>query len=65
MGVHLIKNLLNFSPNQRYNSFEVLKHPWITRNPQDDVPLIYVEIWKRRDIHKKALKVKFINQILL
>jgi len=57
MGKHLIKNLLNFTPNKRYSADVVLKHPWITRNSLDDIPLTYLEIWKKRDIRKSALQV--------
>lgn len=57
MGKHLITNLLNYTPNKRYSADVVLKHPWITRNSFDEIPLTYVEVWKRRDIRNIALQV--------
>jgi len=57
MGKHLINNLLDFMPNKRYSADVVLKHPWITRNSLDEIPLTYIEVWKRNDVRKTALKV--------
>ena len=38
-GVLLYKKLLTFNFLERYTAFQALKHPWITRNSTDDVPL--------------------------
>ena len=53
MGKHLIKNLLNFDPSKRYLANEVLRHPWITRNPLDEVPCTYQEKWKVWELKRK------------
>lgn len=41
----LIKNLCDPKPNRRYNAQRALKHPWITRNENDSIPLnLYEEL---------------------
>ena len=38
MGLNLLKRLLEPDPLKRYKANDALKHPWITRNPEDKIP---------------------------
>ena len=38
MGLNLLKKLLEPDPLKRYKANDALKHPWITRNPEDKIP---------------------------
>ena len=45
LAKHLLNNLLDFRPNHRYNAYRALKHPWITRDQNDAIPLnVYQEL---------------------
>ena len=45
LAKHLLNNLLDFRPNHRYNAYRALKHPWITRDQNDSIPLnVYQEL---------------------
>ena len=33
----------------RYQTNKALKHPWITRNPRNDIPLTLVEVYEKED----------------
>ena len=45
LAKNLMRNLWNPKPNRRYNAQRSLKHPWITRNENDQIPLnIYEEL---------------------
>ena len=35
--------LLDVDPQERYTADQCLKHPWITRNPNDEAPLTIAE----------------------
>ena len=43
MAIHLIKKLLEFDPIKRYKANDALNHPWITRNPEDNIPQTFHE----------------------
>ena len=43
MAIHLIKKLLEFDPIKRYKANDALNHPWITRNPEDNIPQTFNE----------------------
>ena len=43
--------LLEPNPSWRYNASQAIKHPWITRNKNDEVPLTFNEI-----LHKNNMK---------
>ena len=43
MAKHLIKKLLEYDPIKRYKASDALKHPWITRNSEDKIPLSFNE----------------------
>ena len=51
MAKHLILKLLEPNPSWRYNASQAIKHPWITRNKYDEVPLTFNEI-----LHKSNMK---------
>ena len=51
MAQHLLFKLLEPNPSWRYNAAQALKHPWITRNKNDEVPLTFNEI-----LHKSNMK---------
>ena len=38
MAKHLLAKLLEPDPIKRYKASDALKHPWITRNPEDKIP---------------------------
>ena len=51
MAKHLILKLLEPNPSWRYNASQAIKHPWITRNKYDEIPLTFNEI-----LHKSNMK---------
>ena len=51
MANHLLFKLLEPNPSWRYNAAQALKHPWITRNKNDEVPLTFNEL-----LHKANMK---------
>ena len=51
MAKHLIFKLLEPNPSWRYNASQAIKHPWITRNKYDEIPLTFNEI-----LHKSNMK---------
>ena len=52
MAKHLMHKLCEPNPSWRYSASLAIKHPWITRNPNDDIPLTFNEILNR-NINKK------------
>ena len=52
MANHLILKLLEPNPSWRYNASQAIKHPWITRNINDEVPLTFNEILHKTNIKK-------------
>ena len=38
LAINLMNRLLQHDPIKRYKASEALKHPWITRNPEDKIP---------------------------
>ena len=51
MAKHLILKLLEPNPSWRYNATQAFKHPWITRNINDEVPRTFNEL-----LHKSNMK---------
>lgn len=47
--------------NQRYEINKCLKHPWITRNADQGLPVTMMESYIKRDIIKNAKNVKIIK----
>ena len=54
MAKHLILKLLEPNPSWRYNGSQAIKHPWITRNKEDEVPLTFNEILSKSNNKKIA-----------
>ena len=52
MAKHLIFKLLEPNPSWRYTASQALKHPWITRNKNDEVPLTFNEILNKTNMQK-------------
>jgi len=38
-AIHLLGNLLKVMPGQRYKAGDILKHPWVSRQFDDPVPM--------------------------
>ena len=58
MAKHLILKLLEPNPSWRYTGAQAIKHPWITRNKEDEVPLTFNEILTKSN-NKKMLRDLF------
>ena len=67
MAKHLIFKLLEPNPSWRYTAAQALKHPWITRNKNDEVPLTFNEILNKSNMKKVGRgllgSLIFINSI--
>lgn len=57
MALLLLMKLLESNTSKRYTADKVLKHPWITRNPIDDIPKTYLETMRIRTLKNKILNV--------
>ena len=64
MAKHLIFKLLEPNPSWRYNGSQAIKHPWITRNKYDEVPLTFNEILHKSNM-KKVGRNLFATVLLL
>lgn len=53
----LLLKLLEPNTSKRYTADKVLKHPWITRNPIDDIPKTYLETMRIRTLKNKIINV--------
>ena len=51
MAKHLIFKLLEPNPSWRYNAAQAYKHPWITRDKNDEVPSTFNEV-----LYKSGMK---------
>ena len=58
MAKHLIFKLLEPNSSRRYSGVQALKHPWITRNINDEIPLTFNEILVKSN-NKKIAKDLF------
>ena len=58
MAKHLILKLLEPNASWRYTGAQAIKHPWITRNKNDEVPLTFNEILTKSN-NKKIAKDLF------
>jgi hypothetical protein len=47
----------------RYETDKCLKHPWITRNYKNNIPLTMIESYRQQDLKKRFKQVKLINLI--
>ena len=64
MAMHLIKKLLEYDPIKRYKASDALKHPWITRNPEDKIPQTFNEQLNTFNIINNAEKLMMISIFL-
>ena len=64
MAMHLIKKLLEYDPIKRYKANDALKHPWITRNPEDKIPQTFNEQLNTFSIMNNAKKLMMISIFL-
>ena len=64
MAKNLINKLLEPNPSWRYTSDKALRHPWITRNKNDEIPKTFNEILSYRNNLKNG-KYFLIISILL
>jgi hypothetical protein len=53
----LLQKLLEPNTSKRYTADNVLKHPWITRNPMDEIPKTYLETMRIRTLKNKMINV--------
>ena len=54
MAKNLINKLLEPNPSWRYTSDKALRHPWITRNKNDEIPKTFNEILSYRNSLKNG-----------
>ena len=52
MAKNLNQKLCEVDPSWRYSANLAIKHPWITRNPNDEIPLTFNEILNRNSNRK-------------
>lgn len=57
MANALLLKLLEPNTSKRYTADKVLKHPWITRNPMDQIPKTYLETMRIRTLKNKMINV--------
>ena len=54
MAKHLNQKLCEVNPSWRYSANLAIKHPWITRNPNDEIPLTFNEILNKNNSKKNG-----------
>ena len=64
MAKNLNHKLCEPNPSWRYSASLAIKHPWITRNPNDEIPLTFNEILKRNNSIKNANTLIMISIFL-
>ena len=64
MAKHLLKKLLEPNPTCRYTAANALKHPWITRNCEDEIPLTFSDILINRNNIQNAKDLIMMNIFL-
>lgn len=61
MAYKLLESLLNVNPNLRYSSQRALKHPWISRDFEAEIPL---NMFEEMQLNMKAYeKLKFATRV--
>ena len=60
MANNLIRKLLEINPDWRYTAEKAMRHPWITRNKNDEIPKTFNEILTRRNNLKNSKDLLFI-----
>ena len=64
MALSLLNKLLEINPLWRYTAEKALRHPWITRNINDDIPETFNENLKRRIVGNKAKDLMILSIFL-
>ena len=64
MAKHLNHKLCEANPSWRYSANLAMKHPWITRNPNDEIPLTFNEILNKNNNIKNGRYLIMIFIIL-
>ena len=64
MAKNLMNKLCEPNPSWRYSADLAIKHPWITRNIKDEIPLTFNEILKKNNNKKNAINLIMINIFL-
>ena len=64
MAKNLNYKLCEPNPSWRYSANLAIKHPWITRNPKDEIPLTFNEILNKNNCKKNACALIMINIFL-
>ena len=64
MAINLMNKLLEYDPIKRYKASDALKHPWITRNPEDNIPQTFNEQLNTFSIVNNAKKLMMISIFL-
>ena len=68
MAKLLLNKLLEVKPLSRYTVDKALKHPWITRNVNDKIPMMYNEVLKKQNLLDKFKDIvikNFIDSFIL
>jgi serine/threonine protein kinase len=61
LALKLLQNMLSLSPNVRYTSHRVLKHPWVTRDMEAQIPL---NMYEEMQLNMRAYeKLKFATRM--
>ena len=60
MAKNLNYKLCEPNPSCRYSTSLAMKHPWITRNPNDEIPLTFNDILNRNNSKKTAYSLMMI-----
>ena len=61
MAKHLNQKLCEVNPSWRYSANLANKHPWITRNQYDEIPLTFNEILNRNNSKKNGSYLMMIS----
>jgi len=64
MAKNLFFKLCEPNPSWRYSANLAMKHPWITRNPKDEIPLTFNEILNRNNSKKNGIILIMISIFL-
>ena len=64
MANNLIRKLLEINPDWRYSAEKAMRHPWITRNKNDEIPKTFNEILMRRNNLKNSKDLLLLSVFL-
>jgi len=55
-GVEMIKGLLNINPNERFNPYEVINHPWMKIS---DLNIVRKKFYNKSEIFEDSIEYEF------